>query len=93
MKPVSSQDSSDIVFFFRRRLALFFQSSGRSLRSSKTGSLRNVRIHPKNATANPESRQRRSRGSRRERRGFAPVFLREGDHQGVTSSRGFDQWA
>ncbi|KAF2540716.1 hypothetical protein F2Q68_00030757 [Brassica cretica] len=40
-----------------------------------------VRIHPKDATANPESRRRRSRGSRRERRGFAPVFLWEGDQK------------
>ncbi|KAL0772625.1 hypothetical protein Bca101_037776 [Brassica carinata] len=40
-----------------------------------------VRIHPKNATANPESRRRRRRGSRRERRGLAPVFLREGDQK------------
>ncbi|KAF2586711.1 hypothetical protein F2Q70_00035525 [Brassica cretica] len=40
-----------------------------------------VRIHPKDATANPESRRRRSRGSRRERRGFAQVFLREGDQK------------
>ena len=40
-----------------------------------------VRIHPKDATANPESRWRRSRGLRRERRGFAPMFLREGDQK------------
>ncbi|KAF2552778.1 hypothetical protein F2Q68_00035079 [Brassica cretica] len=31
-----------------------------------------VRIHPKNTTANPGSRRRRRRGSRRERRGLAP---------------------
>ncbi|KAF2544304.1 hypothetical protein F2Q68_00030754 [Brassica cretica] len=40
-----------------------------------------VRIHLKDATENPESRRRRSRGSGRERCGFAPVFLREGDQK------------
>ncbi|KAF3529330.1 hypothetical protein DY000_02039313 [Brassica cretica] len=56
-----------------------------------------VRIHPKDATANPESRRRRSRGSRRERRGFAPVFLWEGDQKvddftRLRSPRGEGRW-